>query len=46
MHPLFKSVLFTQGVADRLGHRVGLSFPNDGVTPTGIPPHVSIQRQQ
>jgi hypothetical protein len=44
-HPLFKSVVFTQGYVDRLANRVALSFPGDRITPTGIPPHVSIQRQ-
>ncbi len=29
---------------DELSPRVALSFPNDEISPTGIPPHVSIQR--
>ena len=44
-HPLFKSVVFTQGYVDKLAHRVALAFPTDKITPTGVPPHVSIQRQ-
>jgi hypothetical protein len=44
-HPLFKSVVFTQGYVDKLAGRVALAFPTDKVTPTGVPPHVSIQRQ-
>ena len=44
-HPLFKSVLFTQRIVDELAHKVALSFANDTITPTGIPPHVSIQRE-
>jgi hypothetical protein len=44
-HPLFKSVAFAQGVVDSLAGRVALAFENDKVSPTGVPPHVSIQRQ-
>ncbi len=44
-HPLFKSVLFSQKLVDDLAPRVALSFPNDKISPTGIPPHVSIQRE-
>jgi hypothetical protein len=44
-HPLFKTVLFTQGIVDSLAGRVALAFANDKITPTGVPPHVSIQRQ-
>jgi hypothetical protein len=44
-HPLFKSVLFSQRLVDDLAARVALSFPNDKISPTGIPPHVSIQRE-
>lgn len=44
-HPLFKSVPFTQGIVRSLQGRVALQFDKDTVTPTGIPPHVSIQTQ-
>ncbi len=44
-HLLFKSVVFTQGYADALAGRVALAFPNDKITATGVPPHVSIQRE-
>ncbi len=44
-HPLFKSAVFTHGFVDSLAGRVALSFANDKISPTGIPPHVSIQRQ-
>lgn len=37
-HKIFKTVLFTQGLADRLGHRVGLTFPADVMRCTGVPP--------
>jgi len=38
-------VAFTQRLVDVLAPRVALAFPDDKVTPTGVPPHVSIQRQ-
>jgi hypothetical protein len=44
-HPLFKSVAFAQGVVDSLAGRVALAFEDDKISPTGVPPHVSIQRQ-
>jgi hypothetical protein len=45
-HPLFRSVVFSQGFADSLAARVDVTFPHDKITPSGIPPHVSIQRSQ
>lgn len=44
-HPIFKTVLFTQGIADRLGARVALKFENDLMTPTGVPPLTKILGQ-
>lgn len=44
-HALFKSIPFAQGVVQSLRGRVALKFDTDSVTPTGIPPHVSIQTQ-
>jgi hypothetical protein len=43
-HPLFKAMVFTQGFMDSLAGRVALAFPHDKITPTGVPPHVTIQR--
>jgi hypothetical protein len=44
-HRLFKSVLFSQRIVDDLAARVACSFANDKITATGIPPHISIQRE-
>ncbi|MEZ0209060.1 MAG: hypothetical protein ACAH17_02710 [Candidatus Paceibacterota bacterium] len=44
-HAIFKSVLFAQGLVDKLSDKVALSFATDNITPSGIPPHVSIQRE-
>ena len=44
-HPLFKSILFTQRIVDKLSHRVAVSFAGDKISATGIPPHVFIQQQ-
>jgi hypothetical protein len=44
-HLLFKTPLFTQRIGERLSGRVALSFEHDVISPTGIPPHVGIQRQ-
>jgi hypothetical protein len=45
-HALFRSAAFAQGVVESLAGRVSLSFPFDKITPSGIPPHVSIQQGQ
>lgn len=37
-HKIFKTVLFTQGLADKLGPRVGLAFSADVMRCTGVPP--------
>lgn len=44
-HPLLRSAVFSQGYAAKLRGRVALSFEHDTVSATGVPPHVSIQRQ-
>src|SRR6185436_20607135 len=41
-HKLFKTTLFTQGLADKLGPRVALSFPGDVMRSTGVPPITQI----
>jgi hypothetical protein len=41
-HKLLQCVVFTQGYALRLRHRVALSFPGDKVSPSGIPAHVGV----
>lgn len=37
-HKLFKTVLFTQGIAEKLAPCVALTFPNDVMRGTGVPP--------
>lgn len=44
-HPLFASPAFARGIVDHFEGRVALVFPTDTITPTGIPPTVSIQRE-
>lgn len=40
-HLLFQTIPFTQGILQNLSGRVALSWPDDKISPTGIPPFVS-----
>jgi hypothetical protein len=44
-HPVFQSILFAQGIVDRLAPRVALTFEHDTMTASGVPPHVSIMAE-
>lgn len=41
-HAIFSTRVFAQGYAQQFAHRVSLKWDNDIITPTGIPPQVSI----
>ncbi len=44
-HPVFNSVVFTQGFTRTLRGRVALVFQDDKVFASGIPPHAAITRR-